>query len=71
MEDKNLYTEIIEPIGYRDRDNNEAFDLEKGNLTNRFTRQFIERFCHPNGAINWTRLVEFNSGNYDLEQFIP
>jgi hypothetical protein len=69
-EDKDLYTEIIEPIGYRARDHNEAFDLEKSNLANRFTRQFIERFCHPNGAINWTRLVEFNSGNYDLDKFI-
>lgn len=28
---------------------------------NRFTAQFIERFCDPNGAIDWDKLLEFNS----------
>ena len=65
-----LYTDIIEPIGYRAKEHNEAFDDERGKVINRFTRQFIEEFCDPSGAINWARLVEFNSGNYDLDKFL-
>ncbi len=64
---KELYTEIIEPIGYRAREHNDAFDRQRGAVVNRFTKQFVEEFCHPTGAIDWIRLVEFNSGNYDLD----
>jgi len=37
---------------------------------NRFTRLFVEKFCDSSGAIDWAKLVEFNSGNYDLEKFL-
>ena len=70
-ENKNLYTDIIEPIGHRAKEHNEAFLLEKGRITNLFTKQFIERFCDDRGTIDWVRLVEFNSGNYDLDDFLP
>ena len=66
---KNLYTDIIEPIGYRAKQHNEAFQEERAKIINRFTREFIERFCDEEGAISWITLVEFNSGNYDLDQF--
>ncbi len=69
-EDKNLYTDIIEPIGYKAKEHNEAFLKEKGKVINRFTGQFIEEFCDLSGAINWNKLVEFNSGNYDLYKYI-
>lgn len=70
-EDKNLYTDIIEPIGYRAKEHNELFDLEKGKVINRFTKDFIDRFCDISGMIDWTRLIEFNSGNFDMNQFLP
>jgi len=70
-EDKNLYTEIIEPIGYKAKDHNETFHEQKSNVTNRFTKQFIERFCTEIGSINWDKLIEFNSQNFDLDQFLP
>ena len=66
-ENEDLYTDIIEPIGYRAKHHNEAFEQEQGKVVNRFTREFIDRFCAPTGAIDWPKLVEFNSGNYDLE----
>jgi len=69
-ENEELYTDIIEPIGYRAKEHNEAFDDERGKVINRFTKQFIEEFCDHSGAIDWVRLVEFNSGNYDLDQFL-
>jgi len=64
-QDKNLYTDIVEPIGYRAKEHNEAFDTEKAKITNRFTRAFIDRFCDPTGAIDWQTLVAWNSGNFN------
>ena len=64
---KELYTDIIEPIGHRAREHNEAFEKQRGAVVNRFTKQFVEDFCHPTGTIDWISLVEFNSGNYDLD----
>lgn len=69
-ENMNLYTDIVEPIGYRAQEHNDAFMVEKGKVINRLTRDFIDRFCDESGAINWIKLVEFNSGNFDLDQFI-
>ena len=68
--DSNLYVDIIEPIGYRAREHHEDFENKKAALVNRFTRQFIETFCDSSDAIDWVRLVEFNSGNYDLDKFL-
>lgn len=70
-ENKELYTDIIEPIGYRAKEHNDSFHTEKSRVINRFTGQFIERFCDPTGAINWQELVVFNSGNYDMDHFLP
>jgi len=70
-ENQNLYTDIIEPIGFRAKEHNEAFEIEKNKVTNKFTKLFIDRFCNDDGAIDWVRLVEFNSGNYDLDKFVP
>lgn len=70
-EDKGLYTDIIAPIGYKAREYNETFDIEKAKVINRFTNSFINDFCVPSGAIDWVKLVEFNSGNYDLDKHMP
>jgi hypothetical protein len=70
-ENKALYTDIIEPIGYCAREHNETFDTERGNTSNRLTGQFMDRFCEDTGAINWVKLVEFSCGNYDLDKVLP
>lgn len=69
-ENEHLYTDIIEPIGYRAKEHNDAFYEQKARVINRFTREFIDRFCDSTGAIDWVRLVQFNSGNYDLDRFL-
>jgi len=69
-ENEDLYTDIIEPIGYRAKEHNDAFDKEKASVVNRFTKEFIDRFCDDTGAIDWVKLVGFNSGNYDLDKFL-
>lgn len=69
-ENKDLYTDIIEPIGHRAIEHNENFMRERGRVINLFTKQFIDRYCDATGTIDWIRLVEFNSGNYDLDKFL-
>jgi hypothetical protein len=66
-DNQQLYVDIIEPIGYRAKEHNEMFDSEKNKVINRFTKQFLDRFCDDAGSIDWVSLVEFNSGNYDLK----
>jgi hypothetical protein len=57
--------------GHRAKEHNETFYLEKGRVINRFTKLFLDNFCDETGAIDWVRLVEFNNGNYDLDEFLP
>lgn len=60
---KDLFTEIIEPIGYRAKQHNDKYEEERAALINRFTSEFTSEFCTANGRIEWKRLVAFNSGN--------
>lgn len=69
-ENEDLYTDIIEPIGYRAREHNDRFEEEKTHVVNLLSCQFVKHFCSPSGAIDWPKLVEFNSGNLDLDTFL-
>jgi len=66
-ENENLYTDIIEPLGYRAKQHNTKFKREKSKIVNLFTKEFLEDFSED-GIINWKKLVEFNSGNLDLKK---
>ena len=68
---RDLYTDIIRPVGHRTKEHNEIFLLEKTHAMNRLIKDFIDSFCDQSGAINWLKLVRFNSGNYDLDKFLP
>lgn len=70
-ENRDLYTDIIEPIGHKAKENNERFVYERSRLTNRLTKAFVDNFCDKSGAIDWLKLVRSNSGNYDLDKFLP
>lgn len=67
--DKDLYIEIIEPLGYRAREHNEKYYQERNKISNILTQKFIEQFCLEDGSIDWIKLVKANSQNYDLEKF--
>lgn len=67
-EDKDLYTEIIEPIGYWAKEHNEAYLTQKTALINKYTQEFVSRFCDKKGNIQWVKVVEFNSRNLDLSK---
>jgi hypothetical protein len=60
---QNLSTEIVEPLGYRAKEHNDTFLEGRSEVANGFTGEFIADFCTPTGAIDWIRLVEFNSKN--------
>ena len=56
-----MYTDIIEPLGIRAKERKEEFEIELGKVTNRLTKEFLDRFCLPDGTIQWKALVQFNS----------
>ncbi len=57
-----LYTEIIEPLGYKSKEKNDEFMNSYSKMINKFTKEFITDFCKESGEIDWKKLVEFNSG---------
>jgi hypothetical protein len=59
--DNQLYTRIIEPLGFNAKERNEEFQTEYGKVVTRFTAEFINDFCSSDGAILWNKLVQYNS----------
>ena len=59
--EKELYTEIIEPLGHKAQEKNEEFQQSYAQMLNRFTLEFGKEYCDSNGAIDWPKLVRFNS----------
>lgn len=57
-----LYTNIVEPIGYKAKEKNDSFLEAYAAMINKFTREFAIDFCDQDGKIDWQRLVQFNSG---------
>ncbi len=58
-----LYMDIVEPIGHRAREFNDAFHTQRANAMNRMAREFTERFCRANGSIDWPKIVTLVSKN--------
>lgn len=56
-----LYIDIVEPLGHEAKERNEEFLTAYGALITKFTVQFAGDFCDPTGAIDWGKLVRFNS----------
>ena len=61
--DANLYTDIIEPLGHRAREKNVRFMQEYAKVVNRFTAEFIGKFCDADGNMLWEEIVKFNSAD--------
>ena len=60
--DDELYVKIIEPIGNKAKERNEEFEKTYESFKFKLTLQFAKRFCDGGGIIDWTKLLEFNSG---------
>lgn len=59
--DADLYARIIEPLGYQAKQHNERFHAEYAKVINRFAADFASEFCFDDGAIDWRKLLVFNS----------
>lgn len=59
--DKELYIKLIKPLGFRAKEKNEEYNISYAKVINRFTMDFSLQFCLKDGAINWSKLVAFNS----------
>ncbi len=59
--DSDLYTDIIEPLGHQAKEKKEQFREEYDKTINRFTAEFIGKFCDTDGNILWEEIVKFNS----------
>jgi len=43
--EKDFYIQIVEPVGYRAKEHNERYLLERDRIANKLTKDFIEHFC--------------------------
>ncbi|MDR1396601.1 MAG: hypothetical protein LBJ14_02580 [Desulfarculales bacterium] len=59
---ESLYGDIIIPLGHAAKSHNEEITESITRKFNALTGEFINRFCHPSGEIDWERLIKFNSG---------
>lgn len=57
-----LYLEIVEPLGHQAKERNVSFQLEYEKVLNKFTKEFLDRFCSEDGSIKWEEIVAINSG---------
>lgn len=60
--DEDLYTKIVEPLGYQAKARNGQFLKEYAKVINKFTVEFGKEYCSRDGDILWNKLVQFNSG---------
>lgn len=59
---KDLYTDIIEPLGYRAKEHNNAYLEQKNRILNELVRDFLNNY-YKDGEIDWRSIVELNCGN--------
>lgn len=64
-----FYKEIIEPLGYKAKEKNQAFREGYAKVINKFTKDFTIEYCFTDGGINWEKLIEFNSGKKKNTEF--
>ena len=62
MMSRELYTEIVEPLGHKAKEKNDQFLEEYAKVVNKFSLEFMEMFCDSTGAIHWEKVIQFNSG---------
>lgn len=66
---RDLFKQVLTVFSRTTQKHSAIYNGQKAAILNNLTKEFIERFCDAEGAIDWSRLVEFNSGNYDLDKF--
>ena len=65
--DPDFYKKLIDYMGDAPEENRKKFKRSINKTKNRFTAEFVRDFCDSGGAIDWDRLVQFNSGKDGLK----
>ena len=58
---KDLYTDIIKPLGYRSKQRNGEFQEAYDNFINNLVYEFLSKYRNPDGSVAWERLTRFVS----------
>jgi hypothetical protein len=61
--DRELYVDLIEPLGHEAEAHAERFERERDATYNRLIREFTIEYCDADGNIDWPKLVRFVSQN--------
>jgi hypothetical protein len=61
--DADFYTKIIQYMGTRPDEYASRFDEAYQRAENRLIRDFTIQYCEEDGAIDWNKLVQYNSGS--------
>ncbi len=59
--DRDLYKDIVEPLGYLAHEKNDEYEISYAKKINMFTKELTQDFFTTDGEINWAKLLEFNS----------
>jgi len=60
--DPDFYLKLIRLMREYPAQHRAQYQVERDKAVNRFTREFLEDFAAADGAIDWEKLVTFNSG---------
>lgn len=60
--DQNLYSDLIEPVGFKAKEKNEEYLIMRDNIVAKLTLGFYKDFSTESGKIDWDKLLKFNSG---------
>lgn len=60
--DPDFYLTIMALMRDRPEQHRAAYIEAYTAAVNRFTKEFVEQFCHDDGSIDWEKLARFNSG---------
>lgn len=61
--EKELYQRLIAPLERKAKEKDEQFDDAYNRKINQLTKDMLDNFCLENGAINWDKLLRYNSGS--------
>ncbi|MCR5193239.1 MAG: cytosolic protein [Bacteroidales bacterium] len=56
-----LFVDIVEPLGFKAKEKNDEYYAEYGRMINKFTQEFISKYCDNDGNINWDKIVRLNA----------
>lgn len=59
--DSTLYVDIIEPLGHEAKEKNDAYNKVYAQTINKFTGEFVAKYCDAEGSIDWEKIIKLNA----------